>query len=612
VQTAEIGYRVVDFLKENPPFQAIPEEDLLELARQGRVRFFEKGEFILWQGASRFEILVLQQGVATLWEDVGDISELRDVRGAGDMLGIDRFHEVSTYPYTARAATDVLVYAFPADAVEELIFKHPYAQQYVSVYGNVNPDFQSPEELRNPQKVFVHDLVGRKTFATCDPNVSVRDAARQLLSGSEEVLVVVDSKRNVQGVVTSRSLIEWIAKGEGDPRQPVTSLSLEQPHTVAYNACVSDAVLELSTTGGQVLIITSQEESDTRPHALVTAQDLNKVFGDQPLAILREIRTASGTSVLRELNQRARAFALQYLTGASSVDWLARFISSVDSEIVKRIIALQSLGEPLACWCFCGASGRNETLVAALPQLVGIFPDPHEPSQAVRAYESVLSALKECGYLPNTELPFERDFYAARLAEWRRRYEDWVRDPILQQMYQARPLFDLRPIFGPPTLWHEIESAVTNAVDDAFMHVMANDCLASLPPLTFFQGAVVEESGDHTAVFRLEESALRPLVDVGRVFGFAARKALGTSTLERFAMARSLLPARQSIFRDASETLRVLLWQQSRVGISQGAAGAELPPNLLSRYDRQVLRNGFRSILRLLEFTADREWLRIR
>jgi signal-transduction protein with cAMP-binding, CBS, and nucleotidyltransferase domain len=144
------------------------------------------------------------------------------------------------------------------------------------------------------------------------------------------------------------------------------------------------------------------------------------------------------------------------------------------------------------------------------------------------------------------------------------------------------------------------------------MHVLANDCLASLPPLTFFQGAVVEESGDHTTVFRLEESALRPLVDVGRVFGFAARKALGSSTLERFAMARSLLPQYQSIFRDASETLRVLLWQQSRVGISQGTAGTELPPNLLSRYDRQVLRNGFRSILRLLEFTADRQWLRAR
>jgi hypothetical protein len=34
-----------------------------------------------------------------------------------------------------------------------------------------------------------------------------------------------------------------------------------------------------------------------------------------------------------------------------------------------------------------------------------------------------------------------------------------------------------------------------------------------------------------------------------------------------------------------------------------------LPPALLSRYDRQILKSGFRSILRLLEFTADPKWL---
>src|SRR4029077_9373333 len=120
---------------------------------------------------------------------------------------------------------------------------------------------------------------------------------------------------------------------------------------------------------------------------------------------------------------------------------------------------------------------------------------------------------------------------------------------------------------------------------------------------------VVDETGAETAVFRLEHSVLRPLVDVGRVFGMAEKKVFGSSTFERFARARVLLPEHATIFREASETLRIVLWQQGRVGISQGTAGSGLPPALLSRYDRQVLRSGFRSILRLLEFTADLEWL---
>jgi hypothetical protein len=41
----------------------------------------------------------------------------------------------------------------------------------------------------------------------------------------------------------------------------------------------------------------------------------------------------------------------------------------------------------------------------------------------------------------------------------------------------------------------------------------------------------------------------------------------------------------------------------------QGSAGAELPPALLSRNDRHVLKTTFRAILELLEFTAERAWL---
>ena len=177
-------------------------------------------------------------------------------------------------------------------------------------------------------------------------------------------------------------------------------------------------------------------------------------------------------------------------------------------------------------------------------------------------------------------------------------------------MYPARPLFDLRPIQGRQALWQEIEATVMGAVDHDFLYILANDCMASLPPLTFFRDAVVDESGAETAVFRLNRSAVIPLADVGRVFGMAAKKVMGSSTLQRFAMARSLLPEHESIFREAAETMRIVLWQQGRIGISQGTSGAELPPALLSRYDRQILKSGFRSILRLLEFTADPKWLK--
>jgi hypothetical protein len=89
----------------------------------------------------------------------------------------------------------------------------------------------------------------------------------------------------------------------------------------------------------------------------------------------------------------------------------------------------------------------------------------------------------------------------------------------------------------------------------------------------------------------------------------ATGRMLGGSTRERLAMSRRLLPAHESTFREAADTFAVVLWQQGRIGIAQGTNAFELPPALLGRHDRQVLKSGFRVILRLLELTASWEWL---
>jgi CBS domain-containing protein len=224
-------------------------------------------------------------------------------------------------------------------------------------------------------------------------------------------------------------------------------------------------------------------------------------------------------------------------------------------------------------------------------------------------FERVRDCLFACGYLPDTDAAFDPAFHVATVDEWKTRYSGWIQDPVRQQMYLARTLFDLRAIHGNHSLWEAVQTTVTATVDLDFVHVLANDCLASLPPLTFFQDVVIDSGGERHATFQLAHSALQPLVDVGRVFGVAAGQVLGRSTLDRFAIARTLLPEHEAIFREASDALRVVLWQQGRVGITQDTSGSELPPALLSRHDRHLLKSGFRAILRLIEFTGERGWI---
>src|SRR5262245_65134123 len=102
METAAISHRVADFLKKHPPFQAMDEADLLQLASAGRVRFFPAHDYIVWQGEPyRPHVFVIQQGAVTLWDEAGGRIELRDVRGAGDLLDAERFDGGRSYPYTA-------------------------------------------------------------------------------------------------------------------------------------------------------------------------------------------------------------------------------------------------------------------------------------------------------------------------------------------------------------------------------------------------------------------------------------------------------------------------------------------------------------------------------
>jgi CBS domain-containing protein len=609
VETAVISYRVADFLKRYAPFNAVDEADLLALAGGGKVRFYEPNEYVLWQGEPhKLHVFVIQQGTVALWDEQHDTPALRDVRGAGDMLGLERYNDARSCLYSARTESDVVVYTFPAEDFEGFVLKYPRAAEYVAAEGRVVPDYRPIGARQEPPAAFLHEFA-RRPPVTCAGGDSLSDAARHLLATRADALLVLGDDQRPRGVLLPATFLQWVAGGAGDPQARVDTLLNGSPATLAPAARVADGVLAMAAADADALVITDDGTPAGRAQALVSRGDLRRAFSDDPTEIVRQCRTAADIPSLRALNTRARAFLLAQLASASGVDWLARFASLVDDAILTRAIVLAGAEATDACWCVGGATGRRESLTTRAPTVMAVFSDGAPAGAAAGSLQQVLEALANCGYLMDGDRPFEAGFLAADAGEWTARYRAWIEDPVGQDAHGSRALFDVRPVCGRQELWRAVESSATTAVNSAFVHLMANDCLDSLPPLTFFQDAVVDAFGDQTDTFQLERSSLQPLVDVGRVFGLAARAAFGHSTLERFATARALLPEHDAIFREAADTLRVVLWQQGRVGIGSGGAGRELPAALLGRHDRQILKSGFRSILRLVELTANREWL---
>ncbi len=90
------------------------------------------------------------------------------------------------------------------------------------------------------------------------------------------------------------------------------------PPTVAADASIADGVIAIGAASADAVAMTTDGTATGRLLAVVTTRDLMPAFGDQPAAILSDIRRAADTQELRALNQRARACALQHFTSAAS------------------------------------------------------------------------------------------------------------------------------------------------------------------------------------------------------------------------------------------------------------------------------------------------------
>ena len=106
MNTSVIRYRVADFLKSHAPFDALPEQHLIELAGRGRVKFHESDEYIFRQGQAKTPwVWIIQQGRVELFDETSGVNQLRDVLGEGDLLGLDRFLDGGAYLSSARTAS---------------------------------------------------------------------------------------------------------------------------------------------------------------------------------------------------------------------------------------------------------------------------------------------------------------------------------------------------------------------------------------------------------------------------------------------------------------------------------------------------------------------------
>jgi CBS domain-containing protein len=632
MKTSVIRYRVADFLRENPPFDSFSLEDLLAFSGTGRVTFHEDDVEICQKGAPlQGTLWVIQQGKIELLDQTPVGVRLADVIGPGDIFGLARKGPI--YPFTARTATEVILYAFDMSTFADLVEKYPAAARFLTAHLSSNTRhtkaLQAPgnrDRLLTEREKSVwlnaQDLPAEwasRRLVTCSARTPVCVAATRMSQAHSEAVAVVSGDGTTLGLISLDEFGNQVATAAVSIDAPAETVMNRRFVTMPPNLRPADYLLEMLRGRSRALAVTEDGSADSPIQGILTDSDLTVGCGRNPVALVRKLLAAESVADLAYLRGRVDAFLSEGLVGPSTVEWFSRMLGEVNAVLLERATQLAEaqlarVGVPhpgsRSCWLFFGRAGRRETLAPFMPDVGIVYDDSPRSRQSPQArgyFETlageVATILEGCGLRPRKGASGPSSH---PLSEWKQYYTNLVRDPIGNAIYAARERFDFSVACGDPSLGAELEATILVELEreDAFIPVIANDTIAHLPPLTFFQGQIIEQDGTLRHTLDIETTALGPIVDAARVFALARRDMAVSNTFHRLASAARELPHYASILSDAAEALRIVAYHHAAAGLAKQDDDSVIFPMRLSKFEQRLLKTAFDSTRRFLELAS--------
>ncbi len=635
MNTSVIRYRVADFLREYPPFDVISLEDLLAFSGSGRVVFHEDDIYLFRKGQEREpRVWMIQQGRIEILDISPAGERLLDVLGPGDLLGLRRDDADAFYQSTARTATEIILYAFDLSAFETLVGKYPETARYLTAHitatARHTKALQIPVNrerlLTEKEKTVwlnadeVSDVWMGRRQTTCLPMLTVREAARQMINSKSDALAVVAENGHLIGLITSAEIRNQIATGLMPDAAVEASINRRFP-IAPKGLRAADYLMAMLRSRSQWLAITDSGLAESPLRGIVSDSDLEIVCGRNPVPLLRKMMAAETVTELTYLWQRAQALLSESLAGPSVIEWLSQMINEFITALIECSIRIaqfelaqagKRLPDLAHCWLLFGDAGRRELSASVFIEIGLVYADPAngDEEEAARYFsmlcKKVLAKLEACGLQSGPPTVKSTTGICQTLAEWKQFFRGHVRDPIGSQIYNSREYFDFSSVAGDSGLIEELRREVSEELkqSDMFIPVLANDTIASLPPLTFHRGFVLETDGKLNQTLDAEKTALKPIADAARVLAFSQINVSTTNTLERLRHSARAYPQYASILTDAAEAWRILSYHQTLAGLSKQNNDTLINPARLSRFEQRMLKTAFDSTRRFLELVS--------
>jgi CBS domain-containing protein len=457
--------------------------------------------------------------------------------------------------------------------------------------------------LAGEQQVLARPLraLVQKPPVVCRQDETVQNAVRMMRSHGVGSLVVVDECGAPKGIFTTTDLIAAAEPGMDDRR--VAEAMTGEPFALPGHAMAYEAALAMVGRRIRHVLVTD----DGKLSGVVSERDL---FSLQRLGLgelTTEIRLAASFEVLGELAGEIRKLARLLVDEGVAPEQLTRFVSLLNDRLCQRVLEIERKAHRLEdvswCWLALGSEGRFEQTFST-DQDNGLVFEGHDglPAEAVRARllpfaRRVNEALDACGFpLCKGEVMASNPRLCLSFEEWQHKVRGWIERPEPQALLDAAICFDFRALHGDATLATRLREWIhpLAKAHPAFLRLMAENALESLPPLGVLRDFVTHGAPGLAHAVNLKLNGARPFIDAARIYALAGGLSQ-TNTADRL---RATQPGTAGTAEVEGQVQAFFVVQGLRLRkqatVPPGDPGANhVDPAALDDFGRRVLKEAF-------------------
>ena len=615
-----IATRIYDFLKQFPPFQFMASDDLFKISTLANVLYLDKDQILFSRDelySDRFYIV--QQGAIKLTRPSGNKTKVVDICDEGDLFGLKVTSE-NTYRTTATANEETIIYTIPVEAFSAFAkankaisnyliasfasnIKDPYTlQQNGSLLNTYEPD-------RNQDLLGLQQANYSKNVVSCDPSATVQEAA-QLMQSSRIGSLVVTSNELPVGILTNRELRNAIASGTDTTSTLTKDIMIHPVVCAPGDITVGQAQLMLIKYGVNHLVITKDGTDRSAIIGILSKHDIVVSFGNSPAELIKEIKRAEKTKLLRMSWEKATVILTNYLDQGLPLSHILNIFSELKGALIYRTmeLSLAKMSEPPPVpftWLALGSQGREEQLLYTDQDNALVYENvPAEKQEATKAYFLRLAnrmnkRLHKIGYdYCPADMMGSNPLYCLPISEWKEKFKGWIYDPSPESMLLSGIFFDYRRTFGSQQLVEELTTHIYSLLGDSsiFYRFMAKDALKNPPPVSFFRNFLVESDGAHKDEFDIKNRAMAPLIGAARVLSLYHGLKNVNRTSTRYEQLAMLESENRELYESCAYAFKALLKFRVQQGLKNGDSGRFIQLESLSKSDRLKLKRCFKPL----------------